>query len=188
MTVGSEAPCRGGASLPLNIWFGVAHSGAHGAAWRAAGMGGLRSTTRPPPRVPGPTGARRGPVVAPSSTTTAIPARAATPAIARGEDRRLRNAYHPHHAYHWWPRDRKIPLYREKGENAFPTAHERQNDYHRNHAYQLATESVRLGGEETRSDPYHVWVCGKQTFGPCTDLFWTSCRDDRKCAYSHTLP
>ena len=41
MTVGSEAPCRGGASLPLNIWFGVAHSGAHGAAWRAAGMGGL---------------------------------------------------------------------------------------------------------------------------------------------------
>src|ERR1035437_9229521 len=32
---------------------------------------------------------------------------------------------------------------------------------------------MRLGGEETRSDPYHAWVCGKQTFGPCLDLLWT---------------
>ena len=133
-------------------------------------MGGLRSTTRPPPRVPGPTGARRGPVVAPSSTTTAIPARAATPAITGGEDSSPRNAYHPNHAYHWWAWHRKILLYREKGENVFPTAHERQNAYHRYHAYQLATESVRLGGEETRSDPYHASICGKQTFGPCLDL------------------
>jgi hypothetical protein len=47
---------------------------------------------------------------------------------------------------------------------------------------------MRLGGEKTRSDPYHARVCGKQTFGPCLDLLWTLCRDDRKCAHSHMWP
>jgi len=34
----------------------------------------------------------------------------------------------------------------------------------------LVTESVRLGGEETRSDPCHAMVCGKQTV--LGDVFW----------------
>src|ERR1017187_9844417 len=45
-----------------------------------------------------------------------------------------------------------------KGENVLPTAHEGQNAYHRYHAYQLVTESVRLAGRKPgclcRSDQF----------------------------------
>src|ERR1035437_1984713 len=113
------------------------------------------STTCQPTRVPGPKGAQRGPVVeAVFDNRFHLGARRQACAPRR-DDRNPRDAHHPHHAYQWWPWDRKNLLYREKGENVFPTAHGHQNAYHRYHAYQLVTESVRLSGEETRSDPYH---------------------------------
>ena len=74
----------------------------------------------------------------------------------------------------WCGWDEKTLYSARKGKNVCPTAHERQNAYHRYHAYQLATESVRLGGEETRSDPYHarrLWKTDFWTvFGPSLDL------------------
>jgi len=62
-----------------------------------------------------------------------------------------------------------------------PPKREMKLDRGHYHAYQLVTESVRLGEGKTTSDPYHAGVCGKQTLGPCLDLLWTSSRDDRGC-------
>ena len=145
-----------------------------------------RTTTEPPRRVRGATGARRGP----SGSRRRCPwrfhraPRSATVAVETTGNRKTHTIDTMPTAWCGW--DEKTLYSARKGENVCPTAHERLNAYHRYHAYQVATESVRLSGEETRSDPYHAKVCGKQTFGPCTDLFWTSCRDDRKCACSHT--
>src|SRR5271157_22222 len=100
----------------------------------------------------------------------AIPARAAERNGRRGTTRSRKIHTIGTMPTAWCGWDEKTLYSARKGKNVCPTAHERQNDYHPYHAYQLVTESVRLGGEETRSDPYHARVCGKQTFGPCLDL------------------
>ena len=157
----------------------------HTGRWVRCRRGWPRTTTGPPRRVRGATGARRGPEGkrprcrrrfqrAPSITTVVV------------ETTRNRKT----HTIHTMPtrggHGMENALYSaRKEENVCPTAHERRNAYHGYHAYQLVAESVRLGGEETRSNPYHGSVCGKQTFGPCLDLFWTSCKGNRGRGYSH---
>ena len=124
-----------------------------------------------------------------SSMSVAIPSRAArsaTVAVETTGNRKTHTIRTMPTAWCGW--DEKTLYSARKGKNVCPTAHERQNDYHRYHAYQLATESVRLGGEETRSDPYHPSICGKQTFGPCLDLAWTSWRGNRGRGHGHTWP
>jgi len=160
---------------------------AHGARWRVAGAGGL---VLPPNRRGAFVGQRardagqKKTVVDGGGDSSAPPS--ATAAVESTGTRKTHTIRTMPTEWYGW--DEK-PLYSaRKGKNVCPTAHERQNAYHRYHAYQLVVESVRLGGEETRSDPYHARACGKQTFGPCLDLLWTSCRDDRKCPHSHVWP
>jgi hypothetical protein len=129
-----------------------------------------RTTTRLPRRVRGATGARRGPedrrLRSPWRCRCAPPC--ATASVETTRDRKTHTI--PTTITSGAHGMEKALYSARKGENVFPTAHERQNAYHRYHAYQPVVESVRLGGEETRSDPYHGSICGKQTFGPCVGM------------------
>jgi hypothetical protein len=155
------------------------------ARWR---RGWPRTTTRLPRRVRGATGARRGPECrrprCPQRCRCAPPG--ATASVETTRDRKTHTI--PTTITSGTHGMEKALYSARKGENVFPTAHERRNAYHGYHAYQPVVESVRLGGEETRSDRHHGSICGKQTFGPCLDLLWTLCRDDRECAHSHVWP
>src|SRR5450755_5080687 len=79
----------------------------------------------------------------PSSMSMAIPARAAgaTAAVETTGNQKTHTIHTMPTA--WCPWDEKTLYSARKGGNVFPATHERQNDYRRYHAYQLATESVR---------------------------------------------
>ena len=129
-----------------------------------------RTTTEPPRRVRGAASARRGPEEKGRRCLWRFRHARSRPTVSveTTGNRKTHTIHTMPTAWCGW--DEKTLYSARKGKNVCPTAHERQNAYHRYHAYQLAAESVRLGGEETRSDPYHAGICGKQTFGPCLDL------------------
>ena len=161
---------------------------AHGALGRVVGAGGL---VLPPDRRGAFVGQRARDVgqkktVVDVDGDSSARRRSATVAVETTGNRKTHTIHTMLTAWCGW--DEKTLYSARKGENVCPTAHERQNAYHRYHAYQLVVESRRLGGEETRSDPYHASVCGKQTFGPCLDLFWTSWRGNRGRGHSHMWP
>src|ERR1019366_2462171 len=93
----------------------------------------------------------------------AIPSHSAERNGRRGDHTRRKDPHHPHHAYQWWPWDRKNLDCARKGRNVFPTAHEGQDAYHRYHAYQLVAGSVRLGGVEPGLSSPARSICRKVT-------------------------
>jgi len=129
-----------------------------------------RTTTEPPRRVRGAASARRGPEEKGRRCLWRFRHARSRPTVSveTTGNRKTHTIHTMPTAWCGW--DEKTLYSARKGENVCPTAHERQNAYYRYHAYQVVVESMRLGGEETRSDPYHARVCGKQTFGPRLDL------------------
>ena len=162
-------------SRPLG---GLAGCIAHGALGRVAGAGGL---VLPPDRQGAFVGQRARDV-----------GQKKTPSMSDGDSIARRGAqrspWRPHgnrmtHTIHtmptaWCGWDEKTLYSARKGENVCRTAHERQNAYHRYHAYQLATRisAIRRGGNAVRSIPRaglwktDFWTVFGPCFGPC-DLF-----------------